>query len=75
MITEFELNDRVVMRKPHACGTNEWTVIRTGADIKIRCCSCGRIVMMDRSVFMRSAKKNLTRGNGHGTGVDNERTV
>ena len=62
MITEFELNDCVTMRKPHACGANEWTVIRTGADIKIRCNTCGRIVMMDRSDFVRSAKKNLTRG-------------
>lgn len=58
----FELEDRVQMRKPHACGTNEWVVIRTGADVKIRCTNCSRIVMMDRADFVHSAKKNLTRG-------------
>ena len=57
MIENFQLQDHVVMKKPHACGTNEWTVIRTGADVKIRCNACGRIVMMDRLDFLRRAKK------------------
>ncbi len=59
MLTEFELGDRVMMRKPHACGSNTWTIIRTGADIKIKCGQCGRIVMMDRADFVRAAKKKL----------------
>lgn len=63
MITAFELGDKIVMRKPHACGTNEWTVVRTGADIKIKCSNCGRIVMLDRLDFLKSAKKNLTQEN------------
>lgn len=59
MITEFELGDIVCMRKPHACGTNAWEIVRTGADIKIKCRHCGRVVMMDRLDFIRSAKKRL----------------
>ena len=35
MLNEFALGDHVMMRKPHACGTNEWVIIRVGADIKI----------------------------------------
>ena len=61
MVQDFDLGDHVVMRKPHACGSNEWIITRTGADIKIKCISCGRIVMMDRQDFIKSAKKNLTR--------------
>ena len=57
MLQSFELGDAVVMKKPHACGTNDWTVIRTGADVKIRCQACGRIVMMDRQEFMRLCKR------------------
>lgn len=60
MIQEFELNDRVQMRKPHACGTNEWLIIRVGADIKIKCIACGRIVMLERAEFVKRAKKNLS---------------
>jgi len=59
MIENFELGDHVLMRKPHACGANEWCITRTGADIKIRCCNCGRIVMLDRLDFLKSAKKVL----------------
>ena len=40
---EIRLGDVVQTRKQHPCGSNEWTVIRTGADIKIKCSGCGRI--------------------------------
>jgi hypothetical protein len=49
------------MRKPHPCGSDVWTVIRVGADIKIRCQGCGRIVMLDRPVFEKRLKKILSR--------------
>ncbi len=59
MIETFELGDRIAMKKPHACGSGEWVVTRTGADVKIRCLGCGRVVMLDRLDFMKRAKKNL----------------
>lgn len=62
MLTEFETGDRVQMRKPHACGANEWQITRTGADVKIKCLGCGRVVMLARQDFERAAKKNLGRG-------------
>lgn len=49
------------MRKPHPCGGNEWEVIRTGLDIRIRCLQCGRKVMMPRVKFERGVKKFLHR--------------
>lgn len=57
MIKEFNLNDDVIMKKPHACGTNLWTITRTGVDVKIKCKNCGREIMMDRLEFMRKLKK------------------
>ena len=59
MITEFRLGDGVVMKKPHACGANAWTIIRVGADVKIKCRQCCRIVMMDRADFVKMAKRLL----------------
>ena len=61
MIAEFGLGDVVLMKKPHACGFNEWTIIRVGADVKIKCGHCGRIVMLDRADFVRMGKKILVR--------------
>ena len=37
MPDEILLGDLIKSRKPHPCGSDEWTVIRTGADIKMKC--------------------------------------
>ncbi len=57
MNKDFKLNDEVIMRKNHACGTNKWIITRDGVDIKIKCCHCNREIMMDRLEFMRKLKK------------------
>ena len=62
MIEQFALGDHIAMKKPHACGGNEWIVTRTGADVKLRCVQCGRVVMLDRGEFLRRARKNPTEG-------------
>ena len=47
----------VVMKKGHPCGANLWEVIRLGADIKIKCLNCGRVVMIPRVEFNKKLKK------------------
>ena len=53
----YKLNDKVIMKKQHACQTNLWEIVRMGADIKIKCINCGRIVMLDRLEFEKKLKK------------------
>lgn len=53
----FNINDEVIMKKPHACGSNLWIITRLGVDIKIKCQNCGREVMLDRLEFIRKLKK------------------
>lgn len=55
----YDLGDIVEMKKPHACQTNSWEIIRMGMDIKIRCQHCQHIVMMSRRDFERKMKKVL----------------
>ena len=59
---EIRLGDIVQMRKTHPCGSDQWKIIRIGADIKMKCLGCGRIVMLDRAVFVKRRKKILTQG-------------
>lgn len=59
---DIRLLDVVQMRKKHPCGGFEWTVIRVGADIKIKCNTCGRLVMLDRETFIKRRKKTMTQG-------------
>ena len=62
MPEEIRIGDVITTRKAHPCGSAEWTVIRTGADIKIRCSGCGRIVMLDRETFLRRRRSVVSRG-------------
>lgn len=57
MVKVFYLGDIVEMKKEHPCGSKEWEIIRIGADIKIKCCICSRIVMIPRSKFEKDVKK------------------
>ena len=57
MDKEFNLNDSVIMKKNHACGSNLWLITRNGADIKIKCQQCGHEIMMDRLEFIKKIKK------------------
>lgn len=57
ILETIKVNDIVIMRKPHPCGGTEWEVIRYGADVKIQCQTCQRIVMLERPKFMRQVKK------------------
>jgi hypothetical protein len=56
---EVHIGDRARMRKPHPCGGYEWEVTRIGADIGIRCLTCGRRVMLPRSKFEKRVKTIL----------------
>ncbi|MER2056938.1 MAG: DUF951 domain-containing protein [Clostridia bacterium] len=56
------LGDVIQSRKPHPCGSDTWTVTRTGADIKMKCNGCGRVVMLDRDSFLRRRKAVLSHG-------------
>jgi len=48
---QFKLGDIVRMKKQHPCGSYNWEVTRTGADVKIKCQGCQRIVMLPRLEF------------------------
>ena len=45
---DIHVNDELVMKKPHPCGSNRFLVLRVGMDFKIRCLGCGREVMVLR---------------------------
>lgn len=56
MLKIFE-GDIVTMKKPHPCGKNEWQIIKTGVDMKIKCVGCGREVMITRFDFFGRVRK------------------
>ncbi len=57
MNNDYKLGSIVTMKKSHPCGSNEWEIIRLGADIKIKCLNCGRSIMLPRIEFNKKLKK------------------
>jgi len=57
VVKVFNLGDIVEMKKTHPCGSKNWEIIRLGADIKIKCLGCGRLVMLPRVKFDSGVKK------------------
>uniref|UniRef100_A0A831TH58 DUF951 domain-containing protein n=1 Tax=Thermorudis peleae TaxID=1382356 RepID=A0A831TH58_9BACT len=56
MSDEVRVNDVVRLRKPHPCGSTDWVVVRTGADIGLRCLGCGRRILIPRPTFRKRLK-------------------
>ena len=64
MLTDLQLNDQVRLRKPHPCGSYEWTVVRLGADIGLECNTCKHRVLLTRRELTKRLKTNLTQQAG-----------
>ncbi len=60
---QYKLNDIVILKKGHPCGTNEWEIVRLGADIKLKCRGCGRLIFMPRIEFNKKIKKVIEKEN------------
>lgn len=54
---ELKIGQVLEMKKPHPCGATEWEVIRLGADVKIRCLGCDRVVMLERIKLIKRIKR------------------
>jgi hypothetical protein len=54
---EYKVGQIVKMKKKHPCGSQEWEILRVGADFRLKCLGCEHQIMTPR----RMVEKN-TRG-------------
>ena len=45
---DIKVNDILLMKKEHPCGEKRWKVLRTGADLRLRCMGCDHEIMLPR---------------------------
>jgi hypothetical protein len=57
----FAVGDVVRLKKPHPCGGFDWSVVRLGADIGVKCVTCGRRVLLPRRDLERRMKLLVVR--------------
>ena len=58
---QLAVGNIVRLRKVHPCGGWEWQVTRIGADIGLRCLTCGRRVLLPRSKVEKRIKAFVSR--------------
>lgn len=58
---DFNVGDKVYMKKQHPCGNHEWEILRVGADFRIKCCGCGHTVMLSRVKFEKAVKRIINK--------------
>lgn len=56
---QYTVGGKIITKKVHACGCNEWTVVRTGADVKIKCNKCGHAVFLSVDKVNKIAKQYI----------------
>ena len=59
-IPVIRVGDIVELKKQHPCGNKTFKVMRTGSDIKIVCCECGRALTLERIKVEKMIKKVIS---------------
>ena len=57
MNKEYKIGSLLVLKKGHPCGENLWEVVKLGADIRLKCTKCGRLVMIPRIELNKKIKR------------------
>lgn len=68
-VLPFLLGDIVRLRRTHPCGGDAWLIDRLGADIGLRCQTCGRHVLLERRALEGRLVEFVRRGDPAMTAV------
>ncbi|MBQ9070404.1 MAG: DUF951 domain-containing protein [Clostridia bacterium] len=55
-LIKFSAGDVLVMKKKHPCGSDKFTVIRSGSDVRIACVGCKRDLTLQRETLEKAIK-------------------
>ena len=51
-----EVGQILRLKKKHACGGQTWEVLKPGVDTRLKCTTCGRIILISRDKLVRQIK-------------------
>jgi hypothetical protein len=55
-IMEVAPGDILRLKKEHPCGSDEWLVVDTGVDFRIKCLGCDKLLLIERLKLERKIK-------------------
>ena len=53
---QYEEGDIVKLKKQHPCGSQEWEILRVGADFRLKCMGCDHQIMIARKLVEKNTK-------------------
>lgn len=60
---EISVGDVIKMKKPHPCGSDQWEVLRSGADFRLKCMGCEHQIMVPRRLVEKNFRGFITQNN------------
>lgn len=54
---QHEIGTIIKLKKQHPCGSDEWEVLRSGVDYRIKCVGCGHTILIPRIKLEKMIKK------------------
>ena len=53
----IDVGNIVKLKKQHPCGSQDWEVLRIGADFRLKCMGCGHQIMIARKLVEKNLKE------------------
>ena len=54
---DYEIGDKIEMKKTHPCVSKVWEITRVGVDFKFKCLGCEHIIVVPRPKALKMIKK------------------
>lgn len=54
---DIQVGQVIKLKKKHPCGSQEWEVLRTGIDFRLKCEGCGHLIMIPRVKLEKNIKE------------------
>ena len=55
-VMDIHVGDVLKMKKAHPCGSQEWEILRVGADFRLKCTGCGHQIMVARKLVEKNTR-------------------
>lgn len=56
---QYNVGDKVRLKKQHPCGSKVWEITRVGVDFKLKCLGCGHEILVERPKALKMITKKV----------------
>lgn len=53
----YNIGDYLRLRKKHPCGDDRWEILKAGVDMRLKCVTCKRVILIPRVKLTKQVKE------------------